>query len=152
MSNPWFRLYKEFATDPVVQSLAFEDQRHYIIILCMKCDGLLDRNIMKSARDRIIFRTLGLDPISGEEAKKRLEEVALIDKNWSPRTWNKRQFLSDHSTERTRKYRKNKETGNGNESTLERHCDGPDTDTDTDTEKPMSKRSKKTNGHDEDSE
>lgn len=149
MGNPWFRLYKEFATDPVVQSLAFEDQRHYIIILCMKCDGLIDRNIAKSARDRIILRTLGLDTNSGEEAQRRLIEVGLIDKNWQPKTWDKRQYLSDSSTERVRKYRKNKETGNVASSLQKRDCNGPEADTeteaDTDTEKPTTMSSPKVN-------
>lgn len=136
MSNRWFRMYHEFATDPVIQCLAFEDQRHYVVILCMKCDGLLDRKVLPSMRDRLIYRALGLDPNSAEEAKRRLSEVGLIDKNWQPKGWDKRQFQSDSSTERSRKYRKNKESCNVAETSQQRHRDAPDTDTDTDKDNP----------------
>ena len=113
MSNPWFRMYSEFATDPVVQSLAFEDQRHYLIILCLKCNGILDRKLTESNRKRIILRALGLDEQASEEAKRRLMEVEFIDATWQPTTWDKRQFKSDNSTERSRKSRNNNKSGNG---------------------------------------
>jgi hypothetical protein len=132
MSLPWFRMYAEFVGDPVIQSLAFEDQRHYVMLLCLKCDGVLDRPIQASARDRIIFRALGLDPVSASEAKRRLSEVGLIDKNWQIAAWDKRQYVSDVSTQRVRKCRKNKETGNVSETPGNRFGNGPDTDTDTD--------------------
>ena len=110
MSLPWFRMYAEFAGDPVIQSLAFEDQRHYVVILCLKCNGTLDRNISADLIDRIVLRGLGLDPVAGAEAKRRLMEVCLIEKNWQPKGWDKRQFRSDLSTERVRQFRKRSET------------------------------------------
>lgn len=126
MNLPWFRMYSEFSGDPVIQSLAFEDQRHFVMILCLKCNGLLDRKIPQSRRDSIIARALGLDINSADEAKRRLLEVNLIDKNWQPKAWDKRQFKSDNSTERTRKYRKNKEIGNVTESSQDSHGDAPE--------------------------
>lgn len=108
----WFRMYSEFATDPVVQTLAFEDQRHYVMILCFKCSGILDRPINAKERNRIILRGLGLDSVAGDEARRRLIDVGLIDKNWQPLAWEKRQFISDNSSARVRKHRKNKEPGN----------------------------------------
>jgi hypothetical protein len=112
----WFRMYSEFATDPVVQTLAFEDQRHYIMILCFKCSGILDRNISPKERNRIILRGIGLDSVAGDEARRRLMDVGLIDKNWQPKSWDKRQFISDNSTSRVRKHRNNKETSNVSET------------------------------------
>jgi hypothetical protein len=132
MSNPWFRFYCEFAGDAVVQSLAFEDQRHYVILLCLKGDGTLDRPMDARVRDRIICRGLGLDPVTASEAKRRLLEVRMIDENWQPCGWNKRQYISDNSTPRVRKYRKTKETGNVPGTLQKRFGNGPDTDTDTD--------------------
>lgn len=129
---PWFRLYAEFAGDPVVQSLAFEDQRHFIVLLCLKCDGTLDRPISKKTRERIICRGLGLDPVTAGEANRRLVEVGLISENWQPNGWENRQFISDNSTERVRKYRNNKKTGNVTETSGNSFGNGPDTDTDTD--------------------
>lgn len=149
MHLPWFRFYTEFASDPVVQSLAFEDQRHYVILLCLKGAGVMDRAISQQARNRIILRGLGLDAATGDEVKRRLIEVDLIDKNWSPMGWEERQFSSDISTERVRKYRESKETRNVAETQTKRFVKHPpqiprdtvidpplDTDTDTDTDPP----------------
>jgi hypothetical protein len=89
---PWFRLYSEFIGDPVIQCLSFEDQRHYVGILCLKCSGLLDKLLEKSTRERMIARGLGLDPASAEEAKRRLCDASLIDAKWQPIAWDKRQY------------------------------------------------------------
>lgn len=96
MSLPWFRMYAEFSGDPVIQSLAFEDQRHYVILLCLKCSGTLDRDISHDQRDRVITKGLGLDPTSAAEVKRRLIDVGLIDKSWHPSAWEKRQFKDRH--------------------------------------------------------
>jgi hypothetical protein len=134
MSNPWFRLYSEFATDPIVQSLAFEDQRHFIVVLCLKCDEILDRKIAQTIKDKIIFKTLGLTETAANEAKKRLMEVGLIDKNWQPRAWDRRQYVSDISTGRVRKYRKNNKTGNVTETFPNRFGNAPEAEAEADTE------------------
>ena len=118
-SLPWFRMYSEFANDPVVQSLSFDDQRHYVMILCLKCQGVLDRKLTPQNRNRIIYRGLGLDALAAEEAKKRLMEVGLIFHSWQPKAWKKRQYISDVSTERVRKSRKNKDVGNVTETLVE---------------------------------
>ena len=105
-AQPWFRMYSEFASDPKVQMLAFEDQRHFIVLLCLKCNGTLDASIPSADfRERMIARGLGLSPESAAEAKRRLLEVGLIDADWSPIKWDDRQFRSDSSAERTRKWR-----------------------------------------------
>jgi len=39
MTNTWFRLYAEFATDPKVQMLSEADQRRYIMLLCLRCSN-----------------------------------------------------------------------------------------------------------------
>jgi hypothetical protein len=135
VGNPWFRLYAEFAADPVIQSLAFEDQRHFVVLLCLKCQGILDRNIAKPARERIILRGLGLDAVAGNEAKRRLAEVGLIGNDWQISKWDERQYISDTSTQRVRKHRKTKEKGNVSETELKQVCNGPDTDTETDPPK-----------------
>ena len=113
MANPWFRLYSEFASDPVVQSLAFEDQRHFVVILCLKCTGLLDRKADAKKRELLVCRGLGLDLSTAAEVKRRLVEVGIVDKFWQPINWNKRQYVSDHSGERVRKYRNNNDSRNG---------------------------------------
>ena len=39
MANPWFRVYAEFATDPKVQMMSEADQRRYLMVLCLRCNG-----------------------------------------------------------------------------------------------------------------
>jgi len=106
MSLPWFRLYSEFASDPKIQLLAFEDQRHFVVLLCLKSTGTLDtKSISQSHFDRMICKALGLDSATGTEVKRRLSEVGLIDETWQPLRWDDRQKQSDSSAERAKKYR-----------------------------------------------
>ncbi len=88
---------------------------------------------------------MGLDPVSGAEAKRRLLEVGIIDKNWQPVNWSKRQFFSDNSTPRVRKLRIIKKTGNGIETPINRYCNAPDTEQnrpDTEQIKPLASSAK----------
>lgn len=106
LAKPWFRLYSEFVSDPKVQLLAFEDQRHFIALLCLKCNETLDSQTpSKNHRERMVAKALGLDPASAIEAKRRLHEVGLIDTNWQPTRWESRQYQSDSSTSRVRQWR-----------------------------------------------
>lgn len=113
-TKSWLRLYHEFADDPKIQMLAFEDQRHYVMVLCLKGRGVMDSNTpTPEYRERMIAKALGLDPLTSREVKFRLMEPGLIDKNWQPVKWSERQFESDNSTERVQKYRdKRKRFGN----------------------------------------
>lgn len=110
MALPWFRMYAEFATDPDVQTLAFEDQRHYVVLLCLKCNGTLDKDYPTAERRlQVIRKTLGLDSVAVDECKRRLMEAGLIDLQWQPLGWENRQFASDSSVERTREWRERKQ-------------------------------------------
>jgi hypothetical protein len=116
MNLPWLRLYTEFSSDPKIQILAFEDQRHYVMLLCLKGNGTLDAAVPTEAyRDRLIAKGLGLDPAAALEAKRRLMEGGLIDDIWQPTKWESRQFQSDYSTLRVQKYRE-KQKGNVTET------------------------------------
>lgn len=105
----WFRLYSEFASDPVIQSMSFDDQRHFVIILCLKSSGILDRKFGEpQLRVVTLRRALGLDALAFDEAKRRLCACGLIDGDWQPINWNKRQYISDHdpkAKDRKRKQR-----------------------------------------------
>lgn len=116
MSNPWFRLYSRMMTDPKVEFLSFEDQRHFVWLLCMKNEGYLDEKYPSPAhRDRMIARKLGLQGEAFENAKQRLLEVELIDVEWQPVRWDDLQFQSDTSKERMRKYRERKKKNGGDD-------------------------------------
>jgi hypothetical protein len=109
----WFRMYAEFLTDPVVRMLAFEDQRHFVAALCMKASGSLDKEYPSPAiRRRALASLIGLScetydgkPVPFDEANRRLRELGLVDENWQPLNWDKRQFQSDSGAERMRKWR-----------------------------------------------
>jgi hypothetical protein len=137
MSNPWFRMYTDFLNDPKMIALAFEDQRHFIGILALKSDGALDQECDEKLRDRIVAQRLWLDYATIGDVKKRLVNAGLIDSEWQPLAWDKRQFKSDKdntAAERQRRYRESQTHNALRNGTVTR----PDTDTDTDTEQKQS--------------
>ena len=115
MNYPWFRMYSEFITDPLIRMLSFEDQRHFVAALCLKASGVLDKQYPSpEVRRAVISQLIGLNADEGERnaldaANARLRKLGLIDEQWQPRNWEKRQFISDHSdptaAERMRRYR-----------------------------------------------
>ncbi|HDR8927864.1 hypothetical protein [Burkholderia vietnamiensis] len=140
---PWFRMYTDFLNDPKLIALAFEDQRHFIGVLALKGDGTLDNKCAPELMNRIVAQRLWVDYAVIGEVKKRLVAAGLIDDNWQPLAWEKRQMRSDTSTERVRAHRaKAKQSGNGGETfhetndvtDQERSSNGLDTDTEGEKE------------------
>lgn len=139
---PWFRLYSEAVDDEKLRLLAFEDRWHFVAILCCKSKGILEdpSDLMR----RKVAVKLGIDLATLEDVSRRLAEVGLIDQaTLQPLKWDERQFNSDNSTPRVRRYRQRLEnTGNVTETFHETVDETPcnvsvtaqDTDTDTDTE------------------
>lgn len=129
-TNPWFRLYTETVDDEKLRLLAFEDRWHFVALLCCKGAGLLDSGDNDQLLRRKLAVKLGLSPRELEEVARRLEEVGLIDaETFQPLAWDDRQFKSDSSTARVRKYRE-KMKRQGNVSVT-----GQETDTDTEEER-----------------
>lgn len=143
MANPWFRMYVDFLNDPKMIALAFEDQRHFIGILALKSDGTLDNNAAPELMNRIVAQRLWIDHGVILEVKKRLVNAGLIDADWQPIAWGRRQFVSDSdpsNAERQRRYRER----NKHEALRNVTVTPLDTDTDTDTEqkiKPLRRKS-----------
>src|SRR5690606_40737936 len=104
MSNmPWFRAYTEMVDDEKLRLLAFEDRWHYVALLCLKGQGVLDN------ADPLMLRKvavkLGVDLRTLEDVARRLEEVGLIDaETLQPLGRDKRQMKSDSSSERVARY------------------------------------------------
>lgn len=133
---PWFRMYSDFLNDPKMISISFEDQRHFIGVLALKGEGTLDHACAPELLTRIVAQRLWIDHAIIGEVKKRLVAAGLIDENWQPLAWEKRQARSDSSTERVRahrqkakKARKDDETlhersGNNDETLQERSSNG----------------------------
>lgn len=121
----WFRLHSEMPNDPKIKLLAFEDRWHYVSLLCFKCSEELD-NANESLKERMIAAHLGLSLSELDSVKKRLSEVYLIDNDWQPLGWDKRQYKSDSSNDRVSKFRKKRYSNVT--------VTPPETDTETDTE------------------
>ena len=132
---PWFRLYRDIIHDDKIKLLAFEDRWHFVAILCMKCDGLLDEP-ESDVKDRRIAVNLGVQVRELGEIRRRLVEVGLVDETLNPLAWDELQFKSDSSAERVRAYRERvKQPCNVSVTPQDTDTD-TDTDTDPDKEKP----------------
>ena len=102
MANQWLRLYAEFANDPKIQMMSESNQRRYIMLLCIRCNGdvtLQDEEVAFQLR------------ISNEEwatTKALFVSKSLITDDNKPAAWDKRQFASDSSAARVSKHRAKK--------------------------------------------
>lgn len=124
----WFRCYAEFATDPKVQILSENMQRRLIMLFCLRCsDVLVTLHVTELAF------ALRISEQELQETKMLFIEKGFIDEEWNLLNWNKRQFVSDSSAERTRRYRERKKKQDV--TSQPRHGDALDTYTDTDTDK-----------------
>lgn len=135
----WFRLYAGIVDDEKLRLLAFEDRWHYVALLALKCDGILDKGLDPQMLNRQVAVKLGVQLRELEAIANRLEEVGLIDaETFQPLAWDRRQYRSDSSTPRVREFRERKKrlaaeasdhVTAGNVSVTP-----PETETDTDTE------------------
>lgn len=108
MANSWLRFYHDFLTDEKIIQIAFEDQRHYLGVLILKSNGTLDKSVKPDLLDKIVAQSLWIGHDAIREVKQRLIAVGLIDANWQPLGWEKRQRPSDQDltgAERQRRYR-----------------------------------------------
>lgn len=107
MSMPWFRFYKEFAGDPKVQSMGEKFQRRLVMLFCLQCD----ESLHKLKEEEIAF-SLRISIEELNETFELFQEKGFIDYDDEGtilvENWNKRQFKSDNSTQRVRKYRERK--------------------------------------------
>lgn len=125
----WFRMWTDILDDPKLLLLAPDDRWYFVAMCALKRRGLLDEGDDSVTRDRKISLSLRLDHRERDEMKRRLMEVKLIDEDWQPHGWKNRQFSSDSSVERTRKWRlKKKRHGDVTKTSQQRHGDCPETE------------------------
>lgn len=125
---PWFRFYHESLDDPKVQRLDPATFKHWINILCVAA-----RHHGKLPSNPDLAFALRIDEIALESLLDRLLIGGLIEvrkggQNGSyiaPHGWDKRQYKSDSSSERVKRYRKRYKPVT---------VTPPDTDTDTETD------------------
>ena len=99
MSNPWFRLYAEFAHDPKVQILSEQDQRRLIMVLCMRCNGDV------TLQDKHVTFQLRITHQEWAITKALFIESGFIDSDNNVLNWDKRQYVSDSSAARVARHR-----------------------------------------------
>lgn len=136
MSNPWFRMYAEFAHDPKVQMLSETMQRRYVMLMCMRCSN----GIVTLHETEIAFH-LRITDAELANTKALFISKGFIDDEWNLLNWDKRQFKSDSSAERVSRHRANKkEVSNADVTLHEIKCNALDTEqiqnTDTEEIKP----------------
>lgn len=100
-SRAWFRLYSEFAFDPKVQLLDETLQRRFIMLLCLAGAGVTPTNDVSE-----VDFALRIGVSECERTRSLLVSKGLIGDDWFPKKWTKRQFESDSSTERVKRFRK----------------------------------------------
>lgn len=124
----WFRMHADAVDDDKLKLLAFEDRWHFVAIMCLKAQGVLDDS---QHLDRRVAAKLGLTQRDADEVRNRLMDIDLVDDNWQPINWDKRQYVSDNSTERVRRYRQKQQLERlGNVSGT-----SPETETETETQR-----------------
>lgn len=125
---PWLRLYTDTVDNEKIRLLAFEDRWHFIALLCLKQQGVLDSN--PDLIERKISLKLGVQLRELDEIKRRLIGVELIGPDWVPVGWESKQYKSDSSTARVHKHRENKKLKKCNvtETLLKRKCNVKDTE------------------------
>ena len=127
MANRWFRFYDAALDDPKVQTLDGDTFKVWVNLLCLasRNDGRLP------AIEHVAF-ALRCDQTVAERYIERLSNAGLIDRHnggangyhYAPHGWKERQYKSDTSTDRVKRYRQRKrETA-------------PETDTETDSSEP----------------
>lgn len=109
----WFRFYSEVVNDPKVQKLPCEDFRAWVNLLCLAAenDGRLP------SFEDIAF-ALRMDDNGVRTLVERLLNGGLIDRvnggangyHYAPHAWSKRQYKSDTSTDRVKRFRQRSET------------------------------------------
>lgn len=100
MANPWFRLYSEFSVDAKVQSLPEVMQRRLIMIFCLQCSDTLKT----LSEDDIAFQLrISIDDL--HQTKELFVKKGFITRSWVVMNWDKRQFVTDSSASRQKKYR-----------------------------------------------
>lgn len=124
MPNPWFRMYTEFANDPKVQIMPEHMQRRLLMLFCSKC-----ANVTVASRERETAFHWRISDIELSETKTLFIEQGFIDEDWNVMNWDRRQFISDSSSERTKRYRERARTSQERHSSGDvTKCDAIDTE------------------------
>jgi len=114
-------MYSEFADDPKVQMMSEVDQRRLLMLFCERCKDVKHDETLRAFHWRIT-------PLELNATKAIFLQFGFIDEDWNVLNWNRRQYISDSSNERVKRYRERKKQSETLQSPF---VTAPDTDTDT---------------------
>ena len=125
----WFRLYDDVLNDPKVQRLSGESFKFWINMLCIASKN---GGVLPGIEDMAFALRVSNDVCTS--LIDELKTCGLIDgsKRLVPHGWEKRQYKSDTSTDRVKRFR---ERSRNVTETVSETAPDTDTETDTDTDK-----------------
>lgn len=133
----WFRFYHEFVDDPKIAMMSDSDQLLWVKALCLASDSKVRGLILLS--DEEICWKLRVTIETWKHAIDKFRAKGMLDHHpdgYKVTHWDERQFESDSSAERVKRYRlrKKEEESDDTESVLKRECNVTETPPDTDAE------------------
>ena len=105
-SGRWFRIYDEVLSDPKIQTLSDKLHRFWFDCLCIASKN---GGCLPAIQD--IAWTIRKSESAVASMVAELNEKGLLDREgttFCPHNWNARQFVSDVSTERVKRFRERK--------------------------------------------
>lgn len=138
MAGLWLRLYTEIRNDRKLRRLSPAQRWLWVVILTIAKESpspgclLLSEGVPVTIEDLADDAAISLDQVQqGIEAFEAQRMIEQIDGVWYLVNWDKRQFVSDNSTERVKKHRQKKQQN----ETLQDRCNDvtvtpPETETD----------------------
>ncbi len=146
----WFRLYDEIQYDPKLRRMPIPHRYAFIVLLCIANRSKVRGAIINLDDDDLAFELeMELEDWLTLKAKFRAKGlIEPIEGGIKISNWDERQFASDSSAERVKRYREKrakrecnvtetlvKRDGNDEETLVKRHVTPSDTDPDPDPEK-----------------
>ncbi len=102
--NPWFRLYSQVMNDPKLLLLPEAMRWHWLVLLCVSSEN---NGVIPSLE--VAALALRMKPTKAGETVARLATAGLLDRveggYFQPHNWGARQYKSDVSTERVKRFR-----------------------------------------------
>lgn len=144
MNNPWFRVYTELLSDRKIARAAAragiskcEMIGAWIGLLCLANESPVRGSLYVTLHERFsnadVTTELALHETTWEKVRFELTNMGMIEEIDGAiciKNWNKRQYISDNSTERVQKHRE-KQTRNVSVTPAKRFSNAPDTDTES---------------------
>jgi len=99
MANSWCKLHFDVLRDPKTKFLPRDVLGNFFVLLTLKGQGALDQDFPPCVTlDAYVARCLEIDDSQAIVTKECLQAACLIDEDWQPLGWSKRQSMDADST------------------------------------------------------